>query len=190
MQAETTSCLHLSWYIPFWMHATSHTSPAQWPLCSLVLPSCTMSESASCSPDSPAACPSSAFTSPHWCLSPGWHLPGSCHAAGRLDTHLLHPALLSLVVHAVKIYHSLGFLRKLGPKHWVGSLPTLCRTALPGYGFAHLCWRQLSQQASLSQSVSGAEFSSLTELGPHLERWAPHCECLSFVPENLTSRNS
>lgn len=161
-----------------------------WPLCSLALPSCTRPESASRPPDSPAACPSCALssrlTSPHWCLSPGCHLPGPHHAAVRLGTDLPYQVLHSLATHVAKICHNLSFLRKSRLRDWVDSSPAPGRTAFPGCGFAHLCQWQLSQQVSPSQSLSGVGFPALAELGPHLERRAPQCACLSFVPGNLT----
>lgn len=175
--------MHLSWYIPIWTHAASHTSPAQ--LTSLftsaaILYQAWISFLLSC-----FSC-SSALTSPHWCLSPGCHLCGSHQAAGRLDTDLPHLALHSLVTQVAKICHNLNFLRKPRPRHWVDSLPAPGRTALPCCSFAYLCEWQLRQQVFPSQSLSGVGFPALAELGPHLERRAPHCVCLSFIPGNLT----
>lgn len=100
------------------------------PLCSLVLPPCAGPEWAPRSPGSPAACPSSALSSPHQCLSPGFHLPVPCCAAARLGTDLPYQLWHSLAAHVAKICHSLSFLRRSRPRCWVDSLPGRAAVAL------------------------------------------------------------
>lgn len=177
MHAEAASCISLGVSLSECMQLPSVVLHS-WALCSLLLPSCTRPESASC-------LLSSALTSAHWCLSSGWHLPGLC-PSGRLDIGLPHLALHSLVTHVWKICHNLIFW-ELRPKCWEDTLPNIPgRTALTGCGFAHLCQWQPDQQVSPSQSLSGVGFPALAQLGPHMRRWAPQCVRLSFIPVNLT----
>lgn len=104
MHAEAASRMHLSWCIPIWTHAASHTGPAQ--LSSLFTCYCHPVPGLNQLP----ACSISALTSAHWCLSLGCHLPGPC-TTGRLDAGLPYLASHFLVTHVRKICHNLNFLR-------------------------------------------------------------------------------
>lgn len=177
MHAEAASHMHLSWCIPIWMHAASHTGPAQLSslfTCTAILYQAWIS-----------FLPAPSLPLP---------LPTDVSAWAAIS---LAPALLADWMQAYPTWPHISWwltwerfatiliFWELRPRCWEDTLPNLGRTAA-GCSFAHLCQWQPDQQVSPSQSLSGVGFPALAQLGPHLRRWALHCVCLSFIPVNLT----